>query len=311
MVGITDVARHAGVAVSTVSYVLSGKRPISPSTRSRVLDSIAALGYQRPVFARSHTIGLAVRVDDGAHRPLLAEFMLSASVAARRHHCNVLLLTDDAEHGLLDGALLDGLILMDIGIRDPRLETVRGLPVPTVLIGLPHDPAGLACVDLDEVILLGAPEAAYRRRAGFAVRTVAGALERAAARGVRLTHRSVEGDWDSTAGTLTRVLQERPDATALIVQNEAATPHLAPLLRGFGRALPEDMSLVVVGSDAVATAGTPQLTSVAVPAAALAERAVELLRQRLDRRSTDSDGAPILLEPQLTVRASTGLPPPS
>lgn len=327
MVGITDVARHAGVAVSTVSYVLSGKRPISSSTRSRVLESIAAVGYQRPVFARSHTIGLAVRVDDGAHRPLLAEFMLSASVAARRHHCNVLLLTDDAEHGVWDGALLDGLILMDIGIRDPRLDTVRGLPVPTVLIGLPHDPAGLACVDLDfraagglcvdhladlghrEVILLGAPEAAYRRRTGFAVRTVAGALERASARGVRLTHRSVEGDWDTTAGTLTRVLQERPDATALIVQNEAATPHLAPLLRGFGRALPEDMSLVVVGSDAVATAGTPQLTSVAVPAAALAERAVELLRQRLDRRGTDPGGAPVLLEPQLTVRASTASPP--
>ncbi|MFE2738454.1 LacI family DNA-binding transcriptional regulator [Streptomyces sp. NPDC059349] len=330
MVGITEVARHAGVAVSTVSYVLSGKRPISPSTRQRVLDSVAALGYQRPASSRSHAIGLAVRVDDGAHRPLLAEFMLSASVAARRHHSNILLLTDHADYGVLDAALLDGLILMDIGIRDPRLETVRGLPVPTVLIGLPHDPAGLTCVDLDfraagglcvdhladlghrEVILLGAPEAAYRRRTGFAVRTVAGALERAATRGVRLTHRSVEGDWDSTAGTLTRVLQERPDATALIVQNEAATPHLAPLLRSFGRALPEDMSLVVVGSDAVATAGTPQLTSVAVPAAALAERAVELLRQLLDRRSTDSGGAaPTLLEPRLTVRASSGPPPSS
>lgn len=29
MVRITDVARHAGVSPSTVSYALSGKRPIS------------------------------------------------------------------------------------------------------------------------------------------------------------------------------------------------------------------------------------------------------------------------------------------
>ncbi|MER7787608.1 LacI family DNA-binding transcriptional regulator [Streptomyces sp. NPDC097640] len=328
MVGITEVARHAGVAVSTVSYVLSGKRPISPPTRRRVLDSIATLGYRPPASARSHTIGLAVRVDDGAHRPLLAEFMLSASVAARRHDCNVLLLTDHAEHSVLDAVLFDGLILMDIGIHDPRLETVRCLPVPTVLIGLPHDPAGLACVDLDfraaghlcvdhladlghrEVILLGAPEAAYRRRTGFAVRTVAGAMERAAARGVRLIHRPVEGDWDSTAGTLTRVLQERPDATALIVQNEAATAHLTPLLRSFGRAVPEDMSLVVLGSDAVATAGTPPLSSIAVPAAGLTERAIELLRRRIDQGTGGAGEPPVLLEPRLTVRASTGPPPP-
>ncbi len=110
MVGITDVATHAGVAVSTVSYVLSGKRPISAPTRRRVLDSVAALGYRPPAAARSRTIGLAVRVDDGTHRPLLAEFLLSASVAARRHDCNLLLLTDHEEHGVLDAALLDQLL---------------------------------------------------------------------------------------------------------------------------------------------------------------------------------------------------------
>ncbi|WP_327658135.1 LacI family DNA-binding transcriptional regulator [Streptomyces sp. NBC_00483] len=327
MVGITDVAQHAGVATSTVSYVLSGKRPISAPTRRRVLDSMSALGYRRPASARSRTIGLAVRVDDGAHRPLLAEFMLSASVAARGRNCNVLLLTDHAEHGVLDAALLDGLVLMDIGIHDPRLDTVRELDVPAVLIGLPRDPAGLACVDLDfhaagvrcvdhladlghrEAIFLGAPDAAYRRRTGFAVRTANGAVERAVARDLRLTHRAVDGDWDSTAGTLTRALQERPNATALIVQNEAATPHLAPLLRSLGRAVPEDMSLVVLGSDAVATAGTPALTSIAVPAAQLAERAVELLISRIDRMSGAAEPTPVLLEPRLTVRASTAPPP--
>ena len=245
--------------------------------------------------------------------------MLSASVAARRHDRNVLLLTDEDEHGIMDAALLDGLILMDVGVLDPRLDVVRGLPVPTVLLGLPRDPAGLRCVDLDfraagllcvdhladlghrDVILLGAPLAAYRRRAGFAERTAAGAAERAGERGVRLTHRPCEGDWDATAATLTRVLQERPGATALIVQNEAATPHLAPLLRGYGRAIPEDLSLVTIGSDAVATAGSPLLTSVSVPAAEMTARAVDLLMS-----DEEPPGGPaVLLEPRLTVRAST------
>ena len=42
---ITDVAKHAGVAPSTVSYVLSGNRSISPQTRRRVETSIRALKY--------------------------------------------------------------------------------------------------------------------------------------------------------------------------------------------------------------------------------------------------------------------------
>ncbi len=50
---VTDVARHAGVAPSTVSYVLSGKRSISAETRQRVLASIRALGYHPHAGARA------------------------------------------------------------------------------------------------------------------------------------------------------------------------------------------------------------------------------------------------------------------
>ena len=53
MVTIIDVARHAGVAPSTVSYVLSGKRAISATTRQRVLASIRTLGYHPHAGARS------------------------------------------------------------------------------------------------------------------------------------------------------------------------------------------------------------------------------------------------------------------
>src|ERR1700722_12151561 len=45
LVKLSEVARHADVSPSTVSYVLSGKRSISEQTRRRVLDSIATLGY--------------------------------------------------------------------------------------------------------------------------------------------------------------------------------------------------------------------------------------------------------------------------
>src|SRR4029077_18249994 len=67
-VGVTirDVARAANVSISTVSHVLSGKRPTSGQTRSRVRDVIERLGY-RPnrvahslVWRRPFALGLII-----------------------------------------------------------------------------------------------------------------------------------------------------------------------------------------------------------------------------------------------------------
>ncbi|MEU4745537.1 LacI family DNA-binding transcriptional regulator, partial [Actinosynnema sp. NPDC023658] len=53
MVTLADVAKHAGVSASTVSYVLSGKRTISAETRDRVERSVAELGYHPNARARA------------------------------------------------------------------------------------------------------------------------------------------------------------------------------------------------------------------------------------------------------------------
>lgn len=53
MVKITDVARRAGVSPSTVSYALSGKRPISDATRRRVEAAARDLGYRPHAAARA------------------------------------------------------------------------------------------------------------------------------------------------------------------------------------------------------------------------------------------------------------------
>lgn len=82
-VTITDVARHAGVAVSTVSYVLSGKRAISATTRQRVLASIRDLGFHPNAGARalaskrSNVIALVLPLRAGMHLPVLMQFATS------------------------------------------------------------------------------------------------------------------------------------------------------------------------------------------------------------------------------------------
>jgi LacI family transcriptional regulator len=52
-IGIRDVAQHAGVAISTVSKVLSGRGEVTPALRVRVLAAAAELGYQPNYLAQS------------------------------------------------------------------------------------------------------------------------------------------------------------------------------------------------------------------------------------------------------------------
>ncbi len=47
-----DVAKRAGVALSTVSYALNGTRPISEETRQRISTAMEELGYRPHALAR-------------------------------------------------------------------------------------------------------------------------------------------------------------------------------------------------------------------------------------------------------------------
>ena len=112
---IEDVARHAGVAPSTVSYVLSGKRSITQETRERVLASIKALGYQPHAGARalasnrSNVVALVVPLRTGIHVPVIMQFATSVVITAREHDHDVLLLTqNEGEAGLRRVALVLG-----------------------------------------------------------------------------------------------------------------------------------------------------------------------------------------------------------
>ena len=329
MATIADVARHAGVAASTVSYVLSGKRPVAADTRRRVLDSIKLLNYhphagaQALASSRSNVLAMFVPLRPDLYVPVMMEIAIGVTTAARKHGYDVLLLTsEEGTDRVVGSARSDAVILTDVTMDDPRPPALRAAGVPAVLIGVPSDPAGLDCVDLDfaaagrhcvehlaglghrEIAFIGEAEAVYRRRAGFAERTLAGVRSAAADAGVGLVHRPCESSFEAAAGVLARVLEERPRTTGLIVQNEAVVSPLLSLLRTAGRAVPEDVSIVALCPDQLAEQTSPRLTSVTMPATELGVRAVAALMRRL-REDGAGSGRVDLLPPVLTIRGST------
>ncbi|MES4907548.1 MULTISPECIES: LacI family DNA-binding transcriptional regulator [unclassified Streptomyces] len=334
MVTLAEVARHAGVSASTVSYVLSGKRSISGPTRERVEQSIKELGYHPNAGARalassrSNIIALMVPLRTDMYVPVMMEVAIAVATTARAHGYDVLLLTGEegpaAVRRVTGSGLADAMILMDVELEDERLPLLRDARQPTVLIGLPADTVGLTCVDLDftatgalcadhlaglghrEIAVVGEAAAVYERHTGFAVRTLEGLRGRARDLGLRLLHRPCEGSYESMAGALARIFDERPATTGFVVQNEAAIDPLLSLLRQQGRAVPEDVSVVAICPDQVATQASVRLTSVAIPAHEMGRRAVELVVSKLEGRGSDEVA---LLEPELAVRESSGPAP--
>ncbi|MEU3093670.1 LacI family DNA-binding transcriptional regulator [Streptomyces sp. NPDC006967] len=334
MVTLAEVAQHAGVSASTVSYVLSGKRSISVSTRRRVERSIRELGYHPNAGARalassrSNIIALMVPLRTDMYVPVMMEIAIAVATTARTHGYDVLLLTGeegpDAVRRVAGSGLADGMILMDVELDDGRLPLLRETDRPAVLIGLPADTTGLTCVDLDfkatgalcvehlaerghhDIAVIGEAPAVYERHTGFAERTLDGLRGRARELGLRLLHRPCEGGYDAMAVTLARILDERPGTTGFVVQNESAVEPLLALLRQQGRAVPEDVSVVAICPEQVAVQASVRLTSVAVPAQETGRLAVEQLVARLGGRGGDEI---VLIAPELTVRASSGPAP--
>ena len=337
MVTIADVAKAAGVSSSTVSYVLSGKRPISPTTRERVLRSIQRLGYHPHAGARalaSHKTNVLALVAPLRHDvvvPVIMQFATAVVTAARRHDHDVLLLTqDEGPDGIArvtSSAMVDALIVMDIESDDPRVPLLAERRQPAVLMGLPADPMGLSCVDLDftavgrlavehlvghghrAIALIGQPSAAYARGTSYAPRLLDGftAGLRGSGNGVHGIAEPCEQTYAGVTECLDRVLAQMPDVTGFVVHNEPALGPLLDQLRERGRLVPADASVVAVCPTSDALSQPVRLTSIDIPASEVGTVAVEMVMNQLQH-----GGGPEtrLLAPHLTERNSCA-PPPS
>ena len=338
MATMTDVARRAGVSVSTVSYVLTGARPISEATRDRVLAAMAELDYQPNAMARglasrrSNIVGLLLPLSGRGLGATETAFVTGATEAAREAGYHLMLCpvgTGDADElqTLATQRLLDGFLVMEVKLTDRRVELLRRLESPFVLIGRTEDTTGLACVDIDfeqtvdgavaHLVGLGHRSIAYVNHSevslnsgyGPAQRTAeafAGALDRHGITGVM-----VPSDDTASGGRLAiRQAQELcPELTGVLVMNENAALGILTELRETGLDVPKDISVVsMVTSEIVADLASPPLTAMTSPGAALGAAATRVLLGRLGESvsTTYQELLPCLLEVRGTsARART------
>lgn len=328
---IADVARRAKVSPSTVSYVLSGKRPISPETTRRVERAIKALDY-RPhagaralASARTGIVGLVAPLRAGVDVNVIMLFVAGVVTGAATRSYDVLLLTqdDDTLLRVSRSSMVDALIVMDIEAEDPRIPVLARLDQPAVLIGLPRDPRGLNCVDLDftqagaaaarhlldeghrGIALLGAPVEVIDRHTSYAERTARGFEGACAAAGAHHVMVPTGGSVREVHESVDRVLDDQPGITGLVVHNETALPHVITRLRERGRDIPANISLVAMCPENVALAQSVPVTSVDIPGEQIGRAAAEMLIAAVEQHAPAQIR---LISPTVTDRGSTRAP---
>lgn len=329
--GMRDVARAAGVSVSTVANVLSRPSIVAPETRRRVREAMGRVGYVRHGPARvlrgvpSAIVG-SVLLD--LANPFYAEVNRGMEDRLADEGCLVLAGSTDLRVakerrllGLLEEQAVRGVIIAPIEEDLTRLSELSRRGTPVVLVDHPHGSTDMCAVAVDDplggrlagehLLSLGHRRIAYlgsvvdaapvvRRRAGVRQALAGAGLDPdEALLDVRIPVNPALSD---SAVAVDRILTAVPRPTAVVCLNDTAALGVLRELEAAGVRVPADMSVVGYDDLPFAALLSPPLTTVAQPTYRLGYAAADLLLEEAHPGHTHRE---ILFRPALVVRAST------
>ena len=323
MASLKDIAMEAGVSVATVSTVLSGKADavgIQALTRKHVRHVADRLGYRPNLTARglrtkrSYALGILLyNPRELIYSDLVSEIQALLPAHGYAGICSFWQTMDDAPDAFrvvldrgVDGLITchDDLTLIPKGMpavlfesRHPAYdsvsrdgETAMRKAVHYLLdVGHTH----LGCLSLDRAKHQNTIESVLRERGVttpiFWTRKELGIL---------VDHRRCMDD------VLALPPAQRP--TALICGNDTVAMYGMSVAGQNGIRVPQDMSFIGFDDVSMGLISNPPLTTMGVPADALAKHLVDLMFRRL--QTPDAPRTELLLEQRLVVRHSCAPP---
>lgn len=156
---IKDVAKLAGVSISTVSRVMNNSKPVSPEARQKVLDAIEKLDFKPNELARSlvmrksNLVGVIVK-DIGIE--YMAQLIRGIEEIGRVYKYDILLSSSYGSEEALGNAVdflatkqVEGLIIITEDITDETLIKLRETRIPYVLLDKYHAYKNIRTVKID------------------------------------------------------------------------------------------------------------------------------------------------------------------
>jgi LacI family transcriptional regulator len=328
---IAEVAKIAGVSVSTVSHVLNKTRYVSPEKVRRVTDVVAAVGYTPNTLARSlklattETVGLVI---SAISNPYFSDIICAVESECSRRGL-IVFLCDSEENSDKELAIVqqlhqrrvDGIILAPSATPQRSLSYLIAKSLPCVLVDRLVDDR-FDQVGIDNAAAIGQlvehAAALGHRRIGFIAGQpgFATTRERIAAFNMAMEERALlvpptyvsmgNGDTAAAAASAHHLLALPTPPTAIIAGNNLAMIGIMRAVCEKGLRIPAELSVLGIDDFEWADYFQPRLTLMAQPCADLGRRAADMLIERI----ADPAGArrTVHLSPSLRVRESCGTP---
>ncbi|MCJ1673721.1 MULTISPECIES: LacI family DNA-binding transcriptional regulator [unclassified Rathayibacter] len=318
---IIDVARVAGVSRQTVSRALNDMADVRATTKARVIAAARELNYrpnraaQSMVRGRRTIIGLVL---EDLSNPYFAELAAAVNRVAADRDWGVLLCDVGTDRGKARGQLativsgVDALVLT--GCRTDTLsllpeDVLRGgqRRLPLVMIDGPADERlnGRVVLEVEQGVRAAVDRlvAQGRRRIAFLGSEVGTDVRRDVFRAGLEEHdlswrdlpalvaeESMEGGMRG-AGEL---LEQCPELDAVLVYNDIMALGVLKTLARAGRRVPEEVAVIGVDGLDIGRLVTPELTTLAIDKARLAEAAVTLLERAFSDGGTGPVGESVV-----------------
>lgn len=330
---IMDIAKAAGVSKGAVSYALNGRPGVSEETRRRILAIASDLGWAPSSPARALAPGgrigaVGLVVDRPAHSLGLEPFFMQlvSGIEAELASSGVDLLLQVTEDMGAEIASyrrwsserrVDGVIMVDLRVSDPRVQVVEELPLPAVVLGGPEGVGSLPYLHTDDatamrevvhylaalghrrIVQVAGPEKFVHTR----VRTQA-FLDAAAQAGLSEA-RWVHADYTGEGGTRTtrKLLAATDRPTALIYDNDLMAVAGLGVAHEMGVDVPSQLSIVAWDDSVLCRLVRPSLTAIVRDIVSYGRQAALMLARTIEGKpvanSETSRG-------ELLPRGSTG-----
>lgn len=337
MATMQDVANRAEVSLATVSFTINNSKPVSAKTRAKVEQAMKDLGYRRNAVGsalargRTHVLALLYPALQHNFSPTSIRFFTSAAHQARLRGYNLVLwpMSNDADEvsELTSSGLVDGVVLMEVQLDDPRVTELSGGNVPFALIGRTRDTTGMPFVDvafestveqaIDRFIQLGHTDLVLID-GGVGNQLLGGYGPVARARkafGEVTTQRGLTGSIMSglhSSGGGRQIAHEltakHPKTTGVLMMNEHAGPGFVAGLQQAGYRIPQDVSILAIASSLdTASMSEPEMDVLISPADELGRLGVDALIDQIDSR--DDPLPQLLIECSYSPGATMGPAP--
>ncbi|RXZ81342.1 LacI family transcriptional regulator [Paenibacillaceae bacterium] len=323
-----DVAKHAGVSVAVVSYVINNKDNVKEATRQKVLRAIAELGYNPNLTARSlktKRTGQFGVLFNSLSNPFETGIALGLEERARQFGHSLIFQTyvrsEEEKLKMIFMGRTDGLILMGQSLSEETISHFAQLDVPVYSITSPVNPSShVRYIDIDwheaMMRLIGHLKEQGHSRIGFM-----GHVEEDHPLHPRYTHfrnamRELElefpeeallqaaGSLETAYTTMSNRLAHSGNLpfTAIICANGLMGIGVMSACKDHGLTVPQDLSVAACEDILMASHTTPGLTTLYFPRRDAGFQTIDML---LDQVNNGSKTVNSMLDVGLTIRGST------